>query len=307
VTFAAGVSWTKVGAAFSRAGSSLPSIYWPWVVDTAGLPITLADRYAMYYSTDHDATAGGVALATAPDPTGPWTDRGRVFVDAGPGHQTETPAVWWDPAVGVLRMLYQQAGAVGGVAQSTLQATSSDGIHWSKLPTTAGIIVQPGTFPGDGHTGYAIPLPRPDAPRCMTAWHLMGGGNRPHFGMSHSFDYGATWKTDPRPLMYGMDQVNPVAPGYRIEWNSGHQYQWQGRTWWVGLLSSFGSGAGAVPRVLAQAPLAPDGRHLLGVPELVFPGDAPANHRALFCLSEGSTLWLWYQIDQVFYLARGAA
>jgi hypothetical protein len=121
--------------------------------------------------------------------------------------------------------------------------------------------------------------------------------------MSVSENSGATWRTDPRPLLYGMDQLAPVCPGYRIEWNSGHPVDVDGQGWWVGLASSFGSGGGAVARHLIQAPLSDDGRRLVGVPQKLFPANPASNLRSLFVL-DGR--WLYYQIDDTIYLAERA-
>jgi hypothetical protein len=293
--------WTKRGTVFTAAQGEYDTVYWPWILDRQQYPAlsaSFAGRYVTWYSTDHGA--GGIAVAVADDPAGPWTNHGQVFNDLGPGFSTETPSVWWDGSK--FRMFYQQAGAAPPALQSTLQATSPDGLTWTKLGQDAGIIVAPGAWPGDGHTGYAIPLHGPGL-REMHAYHLLGGGNYPHFGMSVSENSGATWRTDPRPLLYGMDQLAPVCPGYRIEWNSGHPFDVDGQRWWVGLASSFGSGGGAVARHLIQAPLSDDGRRLVGVPAKVFPADAASNLRSLFVL-DGR--WLYYQIDDTIYLAERA-
>jgi hypothetical protein len=300
-----GPSWNKVGQVFTAAQGEFSSLYWPWVLDRGQYPAlssSFVGRYVMYYSTDHGA--GGVAVATADNPAGPWTNHGQVFNDAGPGFSTETPSVWWDPQSSLFRMFYQQAGV--GASQSTLQATSAEGLSWSKLPQANGILGQPGPFPGDGHTGYAIPSAGPGL-REMVAYHLMGGGDRPCFGMSVSKDHGATWRTDPRPLMYGWDQVQPVAPGMRIEWNSGHVREHDGRRWWVGLISNFSSGGGAVSRHIVQAPLSDDGRRLLGVPEKVFPTDPASNLRAVFLLQQPTSRWLYYQVGNTISVAEAVA
>lgn len=294
-----GPTWAKLGVIFTAAASQYPSVYWPWILDAYRYPaLGFEARYVMYYSTDHSGGAGGIAVAVADDPTGPWTNWGQVFVDTGPGFSTETPSVWWDPDTDLFRMFYQQAAV--GASQATLQATSSDGLTWTKLPQVNGIFVAPGLFPGDGHTGYAIPAPGPGL-REMVAYHLMGGGDRPHFGMSISKDHGASWRTDPRPLMYGWDQVTAVEPGMRIEWNSGHIFDWLGQRWWIGLVSNFSSGGGEVSRHIVQAPLSDNGRRLLGIPEKVFPADLASNLRAVFLLD---ARWLYYQVGDTIHVAE---
>lgn len=299
-----GPSWTPLGPAFNAAAGAYSSLYWPWILDRQTYPAlsgAFDGRWVMYYSTDHNPGAGGIAAAVADDPAGPWTNHGQVFVDTGPGFSTETPSVWWDPDASLFRMFYQQAAV--GASQATLQATSPDGLVWTKLPQANGILVQPGPFPGDGHTGYAIPF-HGSGPREMGAYHLMGGGNQPHFGMAFSRDNGATWRADPRPLMYGYDQIAAVSPGMRIEWNSGHLFEYVEQRWWIGLISNFASGGGAVSRHIVQASLSDDGRRLLGTPEKVFPADPATNLRAIFLLD---ARWLYYQISDVIYVAEVAS
>lgn len=287
--------WMKLGPVFTAAQGEYGSVYWPWVLDAQQYPaLAFSDRFVMYYSTDHDMGAGGIAAATAPNPAGPWLNWGQVYVDAGPGFSTETPSVWWDGVK--FRLWYQQAGVNN---QSTLAATSPDGITWTKVGLAGGITVQPGPFPGDGHCGYARPF-RTGVPGEMYAYHLMGGTNVPHFGMSISADSGTTWRTDPRPLMYGWDQVAAAGmPGHRIEWNSGDVLP-DGR--WIGLVSNFSSGGGAVARHIVEARISDDGRRLVGAIRKLFPADPPANIRALFVLGSH----LYYQVDDTIYLAQEA-
>jgi hypothetical protein len=294
----AGPTWSKVAKVFDATAGQYASFYSPCILDSALVPLSpsFGARYVMYYSTDHDPGAGGVAVAIAPTPVGPWTNYGEVYVDPEPGFSTETPWVWWDGSI--FRMFYQQAGI--GASQATLQATSINGLNWTELPPEHGISVTPGQWPGDGHTGYARVFPGAGLGQWV-AYHLAGGGDGPHFGRSESEDGGSTWRTDPRPLLYAYDQVAAVAPGWRQEWNSGNLWTWQGVRWWTGLLSEFGSGGGAVMRKLAQAPITADGRHIAGTPRLVFPLDPAANLRSLFILADR---WLYYQIDDELFLAE---
>ena len=79
----------------TTAASGLPSLYWPWPIRVSDkIPGTLADIY-VYFSTDHDNAAGGIAMAYTNDPTTTHTPYGKVFTDTAGGAQTETPSVMW--------------------------------------------------------------------------------------------------------------------------------------------------------------------------------------------------------------------
>lgn len=71
--------------AASNAGNSLGSVYWPWVVDTEGCgPIGAPGRYLMWWSTDHDANAGGIGMAYSESPDKDWTIHpGVCYTDVG--------------------------------------------------------------------------------------------------------------------------------------------------------------------------------------------------------------------------------
>lgn len=282
------------------------SIYFPWIVDARLLFGTNAlDEYYLYYSTDHEGTHAnsGIWLATGPTPAGPWTGRGRVYIDNAGGTQTETPAVFADPTgASAAIMLYQQAAVPGAVgAQTTLYATSPDGITW----TRGGIAIDiPTWWPSDGHTGYARPR---DFGGKLIAWHLAGGWDYPTFGRSTSYD-GRTWWLDRFPLPYQMDLV---ADGRRVEWNSGDVILWNGIYWWIGMLSDFVSGATPKNARLAIAPLSNDLRLIVAKPQyLLYPtqGSETTNYRALktFAGRDG-VLYLYYQCGNSFYVASTKA
>ena len=79
----------------TQAASGLNSLYWPWPIRVSDkIPGALADIY-VYFSTDHDNGAGGIAMAYTNDPATALTPHGVVFTDTTGGAQTETPAVMW--------------------------------------------------------------------------------------------------------------------------------------------------------------------------------------------------------------------
>lgn len=291
-----GPAWTDLGILFGAADTMLPSVYWPWLVDTATVPGVYPRRYRLYYSTDHDQGIGGIAYAEADTPHGPWTHHPAVYVDTTLGDSTETPAVVYVPDTGLWHLYYQQAGVELG--QRTMLATSVDGVSaWTRrgvalsIPPVSG---QPDLrWPGEQiHTGYAIPHRLPGGRWLM--FHLLAGGDHPHFGVSWSGD-GVRWQIDPRPLGYGTHQVGA---GRRIEWNTSYLLDRDGVLWWVGTVCDFVSAT--EPRVaqIAQGPIGPDFRTLLAPPRPVL---LSGNIRAINVSTdaEGVT-WLLYQLgDQI--------
>jgi len=289
-------------AAGALSPTSSPSLYWPWIIDArAILGGAALDEFYMYYSTDHEAVHAnsGIWLATAPSEVGPWTGRGRVYIDNAGGQQTETPSVIWNPEENLFFMYYQQAQAPGGLGdQSTLLATSPDGITWTRVGIVLDIVA--GANAGDGHTGYFRPY------RVGGQWigyHLMGGTGRPHFGISYSAD-GRTWWTDPNPLLYGADQSGTR----QVTWNTSNIVWWRGRNYWIGSLDDFAAGAAPKDGRISIAPIADDGRHVIGVPKTQLYPTAltyeTTNYRSCYAfVGRDGKLYLYYNNVGAFFVA----
>lgn len=293
---------TQNPAASALSPKTSVSIYWPWIIDARKiLGSSAADEFYMFYSTDHAAHAdSGIWLATGPTELGPWTGRGRVYRDDFAGAQTETPAVFADPTgAKKLVKLYQQQGVPGANGtQSTVYATSDDGITWTRgglaidIPTT--------TWPGDGHTGYAT-LTAIGAR--LFSHHLAGGGNFPTFGLSTSID-GRTWRLQADPLLYNMDVTGD---GRRIEWNTTSIVMWRGELWWIGYSSNFVSGDTTKDARLVIAPISDDLRTFKApAKSILFPtvGDENTNYRSChaFTARDGRIIF-YYQCGNSFFAA----
>lgn len=102
----------------------------------AALGITPIDNYYAYYSTDHDLGDGGIFLATAPTPLGPWTRQGAAgqagnILTDGSNRQAETPVVHYDPETNRLLMIYHIYMTAGVNRQQSKVAESADGINWN--------------------------------------------------------------------------------------------------------------------------------------------------------------------------------
>lgn len=262
---------------FASTDTAYPKIFWFFVVDASKLPAPLAKYYA-YYSTEHDATYGGVALAYSDTPYGPWTNHGEVFSDRvrttqGSGYgQTETPSVIYDEATGRLRMFYQQINATstnrftGAVlnaqgVQSTLSATSVDGITWTVDPTFIIDVLPGGASAGDGHCGYFLPFV---VNNTLHAYSLFGSANYPHGAVHRCTGVSGDWVTDPRPLTVGQPYcVLSDLVQRRIEWWQSFAFMWNGQPYLMATLSNFVSGGAPSNRRIAVAPLSLDLREPL--------------------------------------------
>jgi hypothetical protein len=169
----------QAGASLTVGLSGSASVLGFRVVKMTHLEAPIAPYYA-YYSTDHAAGEGGVFLATASHPFGPWTPQGRVFYDAS-ATQTETPEVVWDRHSGLYRLYYQVQNAKYGPgdsisaigSQSTLSAYSTDGVTWTKDPNF--ILDHLASYQyADGHTGYFYISETPDG---FVGRSALGGGS----------------------------------------------------------------------------------------------------------------------------------
>jgi hypothetical protein len=265
-------------------------IYWPCVIEAGEVFDNPLSNWYMYYSEDH--TSGAIGLRHADDPLDPtdWTDEGPVF-DAHSG-QDETPWAVYDPANSRLNLYYHaQIGTTQKTGLATT-ATSNDGTSF----TDQGVVIDtPSNTPGDGHTGYARVY---RFGRDWIAYHLMGGGNYPRYGVSYSRD-GVNWTTDPRPLTNGIDMTDD--PNRRMEWLETNIVNYNGALWWVGATSAFKSGTSTTERDIKFAPMV-GSRRVARTPETII--DATESF-------EGSSVSnpCWTVVDSepvIFYTANGS-
>ena len=279
------------------------TIYWPCVIDArAILGGAALDEFYLYYSTDHDSGAGGIWLATAPSELGPWTGRGRVYVDTSSGSQSETPTVIADPTGANKLLMFYQQNSVSGAngVQSTCIATSNDGVTWARQT----FIDIPSWWPADGHTGYWRVHAEGGS---LYAHSLTGGGNQPSFGLWHSYD-GRSWTLNPKPLTYQMDLLGD---GRRVEWNSGDIIWWNGRHWWIGMSSDFVSGATPKDGRIIIAAISDDFTALTSAPQvLLYPINAgeSTDYRAIQTFQgRDGRLYLYYQCGGSVFVAIAEA
>jgi hypothetical protein len=295
-----GPTWEPVGPMFTAADTELASIYWPWLIDMLTVdPAWTGPRWRLYYSTDHDQGAGGIAYSTAGALVGPWTHHPVIYTDTALGFSTETPSVVFVPETGLWHLYYQQAGTAEG-GQRTMLAVSPDGLTaWTRVGIAISVPAGSLDWPGwEIHTGYMVPHRLPGGR--WLAYHLLGGGNWPEFAQSWSDD-GRTWMTDARPLGYGS-HLTHGAGDRRVEWNSGYLLETDHGLWWVGTLADWTSGTSVRSCFIAQAPIAADYRTLLAAPVPILGGPAP--YRAINVSTDADDqTWLVSQDADAFGLA----
>ena len=171
--------------------------------------------YALYFSTDHHGGEGGIWLyvcSGSPTESGNWRSYDQavadgefdylhqkpkanpIFIDRVQGRQTETPHL--NVIDRIAYMTYHNQGA--GHGQSTLLATSEDGINFSRIHGEKNSVILdyvPGEAPGDGHTGYFRwgKNPFPGIKHKYIGYSLHGGG-RNYFMAMWASDDALTWE-----------------------------------------------------------------------------------------------------------------
>ncbi|MEH6547854.1 MAG: hypothetical protein V7701_15565, partial [Sneathiella sp.] len=167
-------------------------------------------EYALYFSTDHHRGKGGIWLYVCsgiPSEPGCWRSyddavaagafdhieqkpsKNPIYVDTVQGNQTETPHA--NVIDGIVYMTYHNKGA--GHHQSTLLATSPDGVNFTRINGDADSVIldyDPKIAPGNGHTGYFRwgPNPFERVRYRYIGYSLHGGGPRPGSAMWGSND-----------------------------------------------------------------------------------------------------------------------
>ncbi len=297
-------AWSGHLLQFEASDTAADTLYWPWVISTEEITSPL-DAFYMYFSTDHDATVGGIYMASAPTPTGPWTQRGLVYVDDTGGSQTETPSVIYDRDAGTFRMFYQQASAKYGAGnatsaigvQSTLSATSSDGLTWVKDTSFILDIPSPwGTVHGDGHTGYFTPFVGKNG---LCAYSLHGGGNGGECVLWEG-KTPAVWATNRVSLGYGYELTGGLTYS-RVEWNHCSIVEASGQEYVFGLITDGVSGGAEKNARLFASRVSANYRFLTEAPKIIWEPDEAwesADIRSCCSLFVDGVLYVYYTIGK---------
>ncbi|WP_288338236.1 hypothetical protein [uncultured Gordonia sp.] len=109
--------------------TGLGSVYWPWCVDTQQCgPIGAPGRFLLYWSTDHDANAGGVGMAYSASPDKGFTVMAGIryidtgYLSAGAAVTLNTDDTITHTAHGMVAQ--QGVRIVGGAASGVAEATT---------------------------------------------------------------------------------------------------------------------------------------------------------------------------------------
>ncbi len=287
-------TFTKRGPLFkSPPDMPGPGPYWPTLVKMSDVP-DFPYEWALYFSTDHDHGAGGIYLYLCdgqPSEPGQWIsyDEARalgkfdymaskpaanpIFRDTTQGTQTETPHV--NIIGGIAYMTYHNRGA--GFNQSTLLATSPDGVNFARLHGDANSVIldyDPATAPGDGHTGYFRwgRNPFSGVPYAYVGYSLHGGTIKSHQAMWGSND-AVTWTR--------LQIFDPNLSGINVE--AGRNLHWSsldpnmvidlGNGEYLAVMSAGTLAAGPDPRIneLYEVYLAADGKTVTRMSRKIVP------------------------------------
>lgn len=282
-------TWGGIGLALSDSPTG------PFVQYTPSGPSTQDPNCPGTYTNGHPNQAGAIYMDAQAGSTTPNTVWGTPGAAPTPGTinymQCETPSVVWDEQIGMFRMFYQ-VGSVNGRAvfsrpadmtatpalyetfysatgaQSTLSATSPDGITWTK---DRNFIIQPiwqSHSPGDGHSGYFLPSRYAGQ---WSAYHLWGSTNYARFALSRASGVGASeWQTDNRELgpWSHICGLSSTSAAMGLNWNNLHLIEGKDGPIGIGTISEFVSGGSARESALCVVPMSRDLRKPLCKPSI---------------------------------------
>jgi hypothetical protein len=224
-------TFQKRGKLISRPpGMPKPGPYYPTLVKMDRVSHFPYD-YALYFSTDHDRGKGGIWLyvcSGSPTNAANWKSYDQavadgdfdylktkpqanpIFIDTTQGTQTETPHA--NVIDHTVFMTYHNAGS--GHSQSTLLATSQDGVNFTRINSDKDSVIldyDPYKDAGDGHTGYFQWRPNPfsSVSYRYVGYSLHGGGDN---------FYEAMWVSNDA-IHWDKVQVFDAIEGHAVEGN----------------------------------------------------------------------------------------
>jgi len=195
-------------------------IVFPCVLPVGEIIHNSLDYFYMYYAP-HDAP-GGIGLATAPTPLGPWTKfaRNPILERNGrkPASHISSPHVIYNPREHCFLMYYHGLGEwpTQHAHQTTGLAISHDALHWRKLP--APVIDSTDINEWNGNElSYARVTQLMDGQLMMV---YMGRNRRrsaPMLGKAVSSN-GIDWERLPQPLLTSNPDTQAyISSGYILD------------------------------------------------------------------------------------------
>ena len=248
-----------------QSDSGLNTIYWPLVINVSGLIAAPVAPYYMLYSTDHDSGDGGIGLAYADSPLGPFIADldNPIFVDTadigiGTAEQCETPAVIWNPDTQLFHLYYHIAHAPSGSQQRTRVVTTPDFLTFSAPDYALQITATPVVYPGGAHhTGYFSPFLMGNS---WFGYSIITAGDYGSSAMWFSQD-GLDWTLDPRPMGWSSQMFDSVDD--KLSTNGFRVLQINGRMWVLTGSAVFQSGVVNADIEWLMGQLSHDGRRII--------------------------------------------
>lgn len=280
---------------FNNTFTNTPNtIYWCWVIRVDDKIENPKGKYYMYYSTDHEGINGAIYLAYSNDLLSGWTSIGQIYKNGG--YETETPSVMWDEKNKKFIMYFHSYGTTLGEAQTSHYITSENGINFDDSTKTKLLNLDMTKLSGDGHNGYFHPFKIGNK---YIAYHLLGGGNTPRFGLSYSDD-GYNWITDYKQIGYLCLKDNRY-----MSVNHCTIINKYGLDWLIGANTNFTSGATAKNAYVGIVPMQ-DLYTPIGYDEKLFElneiGES-ANIRQVSLYQEDNKIYVFYQCDNNLHCA----
>lgn len=282
----------------------------PYVIRVDEILSSPLGKFYMYFSTDHATDYGGIGLAYANSPLGPWTFCGQVYQNTTSGaSQTEWPSVIWDEDNSQLNLYHHVVGlpspVVGG--QVTCLATSTDGIHWTTYTgvNANGAVIDAYLSNGSNGNDFASGgFGYPSVCRLAGKWATVlfvvtSTYNRCGLAVS---DDGRIWTIDPRYLgdltTYIQGAASTAPTTHFLALNNTFCW-WGGRLWTVTLNSEWVSGTTPNPDTFLAGPLSDDLRLFRAKPKQCVASTLQAWETTFFKIGsvlayEGS-LYLYYR------------
>ncbi|MES2693987.1 MAG: family 43 glycosylhydrolase [Verrucomicrobiota bacterium] len=182
---------------------------------------TANSTYYLYYTNLNSATGKTIRVASAPAPTGPWTDQGQLITSMGgidPYLFKDSDATLW---------LYYKNDADGEkniwVQKLSNPTTKTSGYNAKKL-----IQPQPGTWEDNGYVSAEGPCMRKYAGKYFL---LYTGGPYGQFDYAIGYAYSTTpdgtfTKYSGNPIMSNVESPNVYSPGVPTVVQDGSAQDW---------------------------------------------------------------------------------
>lgn len=197
-------------------------IIFPSVIDMGEILGNPLDKFYMYFAP-HD-TPGGIGLATASNPLGPWKkyERNPILERNNRNSNTahiSSPHVIWNPYLKCFFMYYHGMGEWDNqkAEQTTGFAISDDGIKWKKTATPVIDSKNPNAWDGNELSYARVTILKKD----YFVMFYMGRDihrSAPKLGLALSQD-GIKWQKNSQPFLFPSSVTQKfISTGHLVEY-----------------------------------------------------------------------------------------